>query len=111
MQHKTAPMPTKSRASAEFAAAIKGRVLSEQSRQAKEGQPLGDLNSIVSSIEDITSGLYGLEDPGDPGGPAGDDAAEDFELQIERLNEFFKALEAYFESSDPEFNPNAPGMR
>ena len=111
MQHKTAPMPVKSRASAEFTAAIKGRVLSEQSRQAQEGQLLGDLNSIVSSIEDITSGLYGLEDPGDPDVASGDDMAEEFEMQIERLNVFFKALEAYFESSDPEFNPNAPGMR
>ena len=89
----------------------KARILSEQSRQAKEGALLADLNMIISSIEDLTSGLYGLEDPGDRGGPAGDDAAQDFQLQIERMNEFYRRLEAHLQSLDKEFDPNAPGMR
>lgn len=85
-----------------------------QSREAKEGRLLGDLASITSAVQEISDGLYGLEDPGDPGGPAGDEMAQDLEMQIERLNEFFGMLEAHFESMDsstPEFDPNAPGMR
>lgn len=87
----------------------KSRFLNEQSREAKEGSMLADLNSVVTSIEEIAAGLYGLQDPGEPGIQAGDDMARDLEMQIERLNAFFRSLEAHFESSD--FNPNAPGMR
>ena len=87
----------------------KARLLSEQSREAKEGSMLADLNSVVTSIEEIAAGLYGLQDPGEPGVQVGDDMAQDLEMQIERLNQFFRSLEAHFESS--EFNPNAPGMR
>ena len=83
----------------------KARLLSEQSREAKEGRLLGDLASITSSIQEISDGLYGLEDPGDPGAPAGDDMAQDLEMQIERLNELFGILEAHFESMDSSRTP------
>ena len=111
MNHINAPVPVKSRASAEFARIVKGRPLNEQSRPAKEGELLSDLNMVVTSIEEIAAGMYGLQDPGDPGVQAGDEMAQDLEMQIERLNGFYKQLQAHFESMDPEFDPNAPGMR
>ena len=89
----------------------KARILSEQSREAKEGALLADFNMVVTSIEEIAAGMYGLEDPGDPGGPAGDELASDLEMQVERMNDIYRKLEAHFESMDPEFDPNAPGMR
>ena len=89
----------------------KASILSEQSREAKEGALLADFNMVVTSIEEIAAGMYGLEDPGDPGGPAGDDLASDLEMQVERMNDIYRKLEAHFESMDQEFDPNAPGMR
>ena len=88
----------------------KQRILSEQSREAKEGNLLADFNMIVTSIEEIAAGMYGLVDPGEPREAAGDDMANDLELQVERLNDLYAKLESHFESMDPEFNPNAPGM-
>ena len=87
----------------------KTRILSEQSREAKEGALLADLNMVVTSIEEIASGMYGLVDPGG-NGDAGDEMAEDLEMQIERMNDFYRRLEAHLQSMDSEFNPNAPGM-
>jgi hypothetical protein len=73
-----------------------------QDRIVQEANLLGDLNSIASSIEEVEKGMYGLQDPGDPDQGAGDELAMDLNLQIERLNEFFRKLNAYFESTDPE---------
>ena len=50
----------------------KARILSEQSREAKEGALLADFNMVVTSIEEIAAGMYGLVDPGDPRVAAGD---------------------------------------
>ena len=88
----------------------KQRILSEQSREAKEGNLLADFNMVVTSIEEIAAGMYGLVDPGEPREAAGDDMANDLELQVERLNDLYRKLESHVESMDPEFNPNAPGM-
>jgi hypothetical protein len=85
--------------------------LHEQSRVSSEATLLSDLDSIASSIEDIASGMYGLIDPGDPDISNGDDMAQELEMQIERLNSLHRAMVTHFESMDPEFNPNAPGMR
>lgn len=116
MDHIKAPVPVKSRASAEFANIVKGRKLHEaESREAKEGRMLGDLASITSAIQEISDGMYGLVDPAESPRHesdrmvAGDEMAQDLEMQIERLNDLFGILEAHFESMD--FDPNAPGMR
>ena len=85
--------------------------LHEQSRQAKEGGLMADLAMIVDAIEDIASGMYGLEDPADPDMGAGDEMAQDLEMQVERLSDFYNKMVAHFESFDPEFDANAPGMR
>jgi hypothetical protein len=76
-------------------------------RIVQEADLLGDLNSIASSIEEVEKGMYGLVDPlgEDPGG--GDELAADLNLQIERLNEFYRNLNAYFESMDSENQPLA----
>ncbi len=87
----------------------KQRILSEQSREAKEGALLADFNMVVTSIEEIAAGMYGLVDPGG-NGDAGDEMAEDLEMQIERMNDVYRRLEAHLQSMDAEFNPNAPGM-
>ena len=89
----------------------KARILSEQSREAKEGALLADLNMVVTSIEEIAAGMYGLVDPGEPRAAAGDEMASDLEMQVERMNNIYRRLEAHFQSMDPEFDPNAPGMR
>ena len=85
--------------------------LVEQSRVGKEARLLADLNDIATAIEEIARGMYGLVDPGEPGGAAGDEMAADLEMQIERMNEVYRRLEAHLESMDPEFDPDAPGMR
>ena len=72
---------------------------------------MADLAMIVDAIEEIAAGMYGLQDPGDPGVPAGDEMAGDLEMQVERLNSFYDQMVAHFESMDPEFDANAPGMR
>mgnify|MGYP001208315128 FL=1 len=84
---------------------------SSGSRVAKEAEMMADLDSIASSIEDIASGMYGLQDPGDPGMAAGDEMAQELEMQVERLSDFYNKMVAHFESFDPEFDANAPGMR
>ncbi len=84
---------------------------SSGSRVAKEATLMADLDSIASAIEDIASGMYGLEDPADPNMGAGDELAKDLEMQVERLSDFYNKMVAHFESMDPEFDPNAPGMR
>ena len=89
----------------------KSRLLSEQSRISREANLLADLNSIATSIEEIARGMYGLVDPGEPRGNAGDEMASDLEMQIERMNQVYRQLEAHLESMDPEFDPGAPGMR
>ena len=81
------------------------------SRQAKEATLMVDLDSITSAIEEIASGLYGLQDPGEPGMALGDEMAQELEMQVERLNDFYQKIVAHFESMDPEFDANAPGMR
>ena len=85
--------------------------LHEQSRQAKEGALLADFNMVATSIEEIAAGMYGLVDPGEPRAAAGDEMASDLEMQVERINDIYRRLEAHFQSMDPEFDPNAPGMR
>lgn len=85
--------------------------LIEQSRVGKEARLLADINDIVTAIEEIARGMYGLVDPGEPRGNAGDEMAADLEMQIERMNEVYRRLEAHLESMDPEFDPGAPGMR
>ena len=85
--------------------------LHEQSRQAKEATLMTDLDSIASAIEEIASGMYGLQDPGDPSMGAGDEMAQDLEMQVERLSDFYNKMVAHFESMDPEFDAGAPGMR
>jgi len=85
--------------------------LHEQSRQAKEATLMTDLDSIASAIEDIASGAYGLEDPADPNMGAGDELAQELEMQVERLSDFYNKMVAHFESMDPEFDAGAPGMR
>ena len=85
--------------------------LHEQSRQAKEATLMTDLDSIASAIEEIAAGMYGLQDPGDPSMGAGDEMAQDLEMQVERLSDFYNKMVAHFESMDPEFDAGAPGMR
>ena len=85
--------------------------LHEQSRQSKEATLMTDLDSIASAIEDIASGAYGLQDPADPAQGAGDELAQDLEMQVERLSDFYNKMVAHFESMDPEFDAGAPGMR
>ena len=85
--------------------------LIEQSRVGREARLLADINDIVTAIEEIARGMYGLVDPGEPRGNAGDEMAADLEMQIERMNEVYRRLEAHLESMDPEFDPDAPGMR
>ena len=91
-----APMPVKSRAHPEFAAAL----LKEQSTVAQEAELLSDIDRIATSIQEIASGMYGLVDPIGDTPAAGDDMAQDLELQVERLNDFFRRLESYFEMVD-----------
>ncbi len=55
--------------------------------------------------------MYGLIDPGDPDVSNGDDMAQELEMQVERLSALYDQMVAHFESMDPEFDPNAPGMR
>jgi len=74
--------------------------LHEQSRQAKEDTLMTDLDSIASAIEDIASGMYGLIDPGDPDISSGDDMAQELEMQVERLTDFYNKMVAHFESMD-----------
>ena len=74
--------------------------LFEQSREAKEGGLMADLDAIASAIEEIAEGMYGLVDPGEPRGAAGDEMASDLEMQVERLNDLYKKMVAHFESSD-----------
>ena len=85
--------------------------LHEQSRQAKEGALMADIDSIASTIEEIAAGMYGLVDPGEPRGAAGDELARDLEMQVARLNDHYQKMVAHFESMDPEFDPNASGIR
>ena len=80
----------------------KTRLLSEASREAKEGQILADLNTTVSAIEEIETGMYGLVDPGAPGDTYGDELANDLGLQVARLNDLYRSLQRHFESMDPE---------
>lgn len=112
MTYNKAPVPVKSRASAEFASVIKGKSLTE-SRVNKEATLMADLDSIATAIEEIAAGMYGLQDPGDPAQNAGDEMAADLEMQVERLTAFYDQMVAHFESMDDakEFDPNAPGMR
>ena len=112
MTYNKAPVPVRSRASAEFTAVIKGKNLTE-SRINAEATLMSDLDSIASAIEEIAAGMYGLQDPGDPSVSAGDEMAGDLEMQIQRLNDLHAAMVRHFESMDDakEFDPNAPGMR
>ncbi len=113
MMYNKAPVPVKSRASAEFAAAIKGKSLNEDSRVNKEATLMADLDNIASAIEEIAAGMYGLQDPGDPGAPVGDEMAGDLEMQVERLSAFYDQMVAHFESMDPESqsSPSSPRPR
>ena len=112
MTHDKAPVPVKSRASAEFAAAIKGKPLNEESRVKKEANLMADLAMILDAIEEIAGGMYGLVDPGEGSrhesnpGTAGDELANDLEMQVERLSTLYDQMTAHFESFDPE-----PGHR
>jgi len=83
--------------------------LIKEGRINTEAVLLSSLDSIASSIEDITSGMYGLEDPGDPGISSGDDMAQELEMQVERLTSLHAQMVAYFESMDPENQPARPG--
>jgi len=116
MTHRSAPMPVKSRASAEFVALIKGKPLKEAPRDRikVEAGLMSDLDSIATSIEEIAEGMYGLIDPmgEDPGG--GDEMAGELEMQVERLGTLYNQMVAHFESMDPEnatSAPPRPGMR
>ena len=62
----------------------------------QQADMMADLDSIATAIEEIAAGMYGLEDPA--GGPeAGDDLANDLELQTQRLTDFHRKMEAYFD--------------
>jgi len=74
--------------------------LNEQSREVKEAGLMTDLDSIVTSIEQLAAGMYGLVDPGG-NGDAGDEMAQDLEMQAERLTKFYDSMVAHFESMDP----------
>ena len=102
MTHTNAPLPVQSRASAEFTAIIKGKSLSEAPRDRIkiEAGLMTDLDSIVTSIEQLAAGMYGLVDPGG-NGDAGDEMAQDLEMQAERLTKFYDSMVAHFESMDP----------
>ena len=80
----------------------KARLISEASREAKEGEILADFNMVVSAIEEIEKGMYGLVDPNAPGDTYGDELASDLGMQVARLNDLYGALQRHFESMDME---------
>ena len=80
----------------------KTRLLSEQSRITREANLLADLDSIATAIEELAGGVYGMSGPGTVSGDAGDEVAQDLEMQVERLTNLHRSMQAYFESMDPE---------
>ena len=59
MSYNKAPVPVKSRASAEFAAAIKGKPIHEaQDRIKVEAELMSDLDGAATAIEEIAAGMY-----------------------------------------------------
>ncbi len=70
----------------------KSRILSEQSQIKKEAYLLGTLDSIASSIEEIAGGIWGQDD----------ELAQDLEMQVERLTDFYRSLTTHFEQQDEE---------
>lgn len=80
----------------------KTRLLTEQSRIAKEARLLTDLDSIASAIEELASSVYGMSGPGTVSGDAGDEIAQDLEMQVERLTALHRGMQAHFESMDSE---------
>ena len=80
----------------------KARLLSEQSRIAKEARLLSNLDNIATAIEELARGVYGMSGPGTVSGDAGDEIAQDLEMQVERLTDLHRAMQAHFESMDSE---------
>jgi len=78
------------------------RVLSEQSRIKKEVEMLTTLDNIALAIEELAGGVWGMSGPGTVGGEAGDEIAQDLGLQVERLNDLYRAMVAHFEKQDGE---------
>ena len=78
----------------------KARLLSEQSRIAKEARLLSNLDNIATAIEELARGVYGMSGPGTVSGDAGDEIAQDLEMQVERLTDLHRAMQAHFESMD-----------
>ncbi len=87
----------------------KTKLIKEQSMASTEGSMMAELDGIASSIEEIANGIYGLQDPSEPGVQAGDELAVDLGMQVERLNSFFKQLEAYFVTVDELVGRNPGG--
>lgn len=89
----------------------RAKILKEQfqSREAKEGQLLGSLMSMIGDLKVIKKELFGLVDPA--GEDMGSVYGEELEATIDELDEWMSQLIEHFESMDPEFDENAPGMR
>jgi len=106
--------PMKSRATPEIKAAVSNSYrqeqLNESNRIQKEVELMTQIDQIASSIEEIAGGIWGMSGPGTVDGSAGDELAQDLELQVERLNDFYGLLVAHFESTDSEnqSNPSDP---
>ena len=82
--------------------------LAEASHQGQEAELLVDVDSIATSIEEIAAGMYGMSGPNGP--QDGDELARDLEMQVERLNDFFRRLQGHFESADEAAGPAPGGM-
>ncbi len=72
----------------------KAKLVREDSRDpiVREAHLLVELDNIATSIEEIANGLWGQDD----------ELAQDLELQVERLSDFYDAAKAHFERQDDE---------
>ena len=72
----------------------KVKLVKEDSRDpiVREAHILVELDNIATAIEEIANGLWGQDD----------ELAQDLELQVERLSDFYDAAKTHFEQQDDE---------
>lgn len=86
----------------------RNKILKEQarSREAKEGELLGDLMSMIGDLKVIKKELFGLTDA--DGEDMGSVYGEELEATIDELDAWMSELNTHFESMDADPNGRTP---
>ena len=80
-----------------------------RSREANEGQLIGELAGLLSDLHAVKKELYGLTDP--DGVDMGSVYGDELEATIMEIEDWVGRLEMHFESMDPVPDKRIPGQR